>query len=356
MASLSISAEDFTAAGATPRAGLRVRLQVVGTFTVGDKTLSHTPWDMVTDATGAASTELPDSVAGLGVQVSIPVWAGFGFTIAGYPDEDLTITGVGDWVVDPRTLQPSTASLTAWEATLAQVQDLLSAENVAEVVDEYLAANPPAKGDTGPEGPAGPAGSTGPQGPTGPTGATGATGPQGPAGAAGSPTAYELRGTGSPYGVLTPASAGIYYTDTAATCGAVRWVSTGTTTTSWMIVVGDTGWRDISALAPGLWTIASGGRWLMRRVGSMVWQRIQNISSSATGLQGTLIPAGFQIDEKGDGGMFQATSSSGAATGAVQMYQAGAVYWWPSTGTVVRAPIQYTTADPWPTTLPGTAA
>lgn len=329
MASLSISAEDFTTAGAVPCAGLRVRLQVVGSFTVGDKTVSHTPWEMVTDDTGAASTVLPDAVAGLGVQVSIPVWAGFGFTIAGYPDEDLTVTGVGDYVVDPRTLQPSAASLTAWEATLAQVQDLLSDEHVAEVVDAYLEANPPAKGDPG---------------------------PQGPPGAAGSPTAYELRGAGSPYGVLTPASAGIYYTDTAATCGAIRWVSTGTTATSWMIVVGDTGWRDISALAPGLWTIASGGRWLMRRVGSMVWQRIQNISSSATGLQGTLIPAGFQIDEKGDGGMFQATSSSGAATGAVQMYQAGAVYWWPSTGTVVRAPIQYTTADPWPTTLPGVAA
>lgn len=64
---------------------------------------------------------------------------------------------------------------------------------------------------------------------------------------AGQPSTYELRGTGSPYNVVTPPGPGYFYTDTAGTCGAWRWRSTGTSKTSWVVVDGSTGWRDISS-------------------------------------------------------------------------------------------------------------
>ncbi len=58
---------------------------------------------------------------------------------------------------------------------------------------------------------------------------------------------YYMRGSGSPYGSVTPASAGIEYVDTAQTNGARKWISTGTTNTSWEVTDGDTGWREVSS-------------------------------------------------------------------------------------------------------------
>lgn len=117
--------------------------------------------------------------------------------------------------------------------------------------------------------------------------------PKGDPGAAGSPTAYELRGSGSPYGSVTPASAGIYYTDTAGTTGALRWMSTGTTNTSWVVVFGDTGWRDIFSV---LTNVPAGisGAFGVRRIGGQVFvrTRLTNANTAATMLY-TAIPAGF---------------------------------------------------------------
>lgn len=81
---------------------------------------------------------------------------------------------------------------------------------------------------------------------TAPNQTLGLTIPQGPQGPAGQPTAFELRGTGMPEGKVT-ASPGTYYTDTAGTNGAWRWIKkTGTATTGWDIMTGDTGWRDLT--------------------------------------------------------------------------------------------------------------
>lgn len=120
-------------------------------------------------------------------------------------------------------------------------------------------------GDRGKPGPAGPAGSltigsvtggtdaaatiTGEPGAqvlnlTLPKGAAGAPGAPGPASLA--PNEFELRGNGSPYGVVTPPSAGVYYTDALGTCGAWRWIATGTDRYSWQVTHGDTQWRGAS--------------------------------------------------------------------------------------------------------------
>ncbi len=56
---------------------------------------------------------------------------------------------------------------------------------------------------------------------------------------------YEIRGTGMPEGNVK-ASVGTYYTDTAATNGAIRWIKTrGSDKTGWKVVYGDTGWRSV---------------------------------------------------------------------------------------------------------------
>lgn len=135
---LTVSAKDFTAAGKTPRAGLQVRMERAGTFVDGGDLVSQLPWSMTTAADGTASSQLPVAVAGGGVLVNVPVWEGFEqVAIAGYPDGDLSITELGPYIVDAKTLQPSAASLTAWEATIAQVQAI--ADSVEPVQDSTIA-------------------------------------------------------------------------------------------------------------------------------------------------------------------------------------------------------------------------
>ncbi len=56
---------------------------------------------------------------------------------------------------------------------------------------------------------------------------------------------YEIRGTGMPE-YRVKASVGTYYTDTAATNGAIRWIkASGSDKTGWKVVYGDTGWRSV---------------------------------------------------------------------------------------------------------------
>ena len=69
-----------------------------------------------------------------------------------------------------------------------------------------------------------------------------------PRGTDGSPTAYELRGSGQPNGVVT-APTGTYYTDTARTAGAWRWYkASGSGNTGWIVEAGDTGDVNIASL------------------------------------------------------------------------------------------------------------
>jgi hypothetical protein len=166
-------------------------------------------------------------------------------------------------------------------------------------------------GPVGPTGPTGPIGGTGPtgpggaqgiQGPTGaigdigPTGLVGPTGTQGPQGTPGSPTAFELRGTGRPEGVVT-AAVGTYYTDTAATLGAIRWVkANGVGNTGWQVVYGDTGTRNVSSLlltANGY----TGGTLNLARVGGLVYLTAVSLTRATVGVgyQRILdIPVGFR--------------------------------------------------------------
>lgn len=135
-------------------------------------------------------------------------------------------------------------------------------------------------GETGPRGadglpgPVGPAGPAGPVGLTGPKGADGVGIPQkisiagnvvtlsdgggsitlpaaaaAPSGNTGQVDEYEIHGTGMPNGKVV-APVGTTYVDTAVTNGALKWIKrTGNDNRGWEVLIGDTGWRNLSIVS-----------------------------------------------------------------------------------------------------------
>lgn len=256
-----------------------------------------------------------------------------------------------------------------------------------------------AKGDTGPVGPKGDTGADstvpGPQGPQGEKGDIGPVGPKGDTGDTGEPgilssstppqdtdvlwadTAdnveafgpFELRGSGMPEGVVT-ASPGTYYTDTALTNGAIRWVkASGTGTTGWKVVYGDTGWRNITADVDAKWNQTYGGSnylWV-RRTDNIVEYKVRLVRVDDTVARfaygtGTFWtpPTGWRhfshVSEYASitaGPAYPAQVISGAGL-EVRSIESGIKGNW-AAGNVAVSAFSYTTTDQWPTTLPGVA-
>ena len=190
-----------------------------------------------------------------------------------------------------------------------------------------------------------------------------------PRGEAGSPTAYELRGSGMPNGVVT-APPGTYYTDTAGTNGAWRWLKTsGTGNTGWECIVGDTGWRQITNLnAPNFVPVDTGVR--VRRIGGTVYLDFE--VAPAESIYGTYTsiwrdlwknpPSGFSwptplvVDEVSDYTVWLNTTIKlqfRVAFGWVSIFGS-----FPSTtfssATRFRGRNSWRADQAWPTTLPGT--
>jgi len=177
--------------------------------------------------------------------------------------------------------------------------------------------------------------------------------------AAGGASAYELRGTGSPVGIVTPTSAGVYYTDTAGTNGAWRWISTGTTNTNWVVVFGDTGWRNITAL----WQTnsnngfdAAGLLIKLRRVNNVVTLSVYG--KIATGAVQSLLTFGGAEMAPPQNGELQLLALGGAKAlrgdtlnngWRAELAQFGASNWVRD----IKTWTPHSTA--WPTNLPGTA-
>ena len=225
---------------------------------------------------------------------------------------------------------------------------------------------PGAPGPAGPEGPQGPIGLTGPAGPEGPQGPIGLTGPEGPQGdpgPAGSPTAFELRGTGFPEGVVT-APVGTYYTDTAATNGAIRWVkASGTGNTGWKVVYGDTGWRNTSSLMDT--ALVSAGAWKVRRINDILWFAFDDIQfgNAPAGtadrvLNSTMLPMGFTVGGITYPGSVYALSGPSNGHARVDLITLGSQFRFGASSNTwrLRDTKQWPTKDPWPSTLPGTPA
>lgn len=200
----------------------------------------------------------------------------------------------------------------------------------------------------------------------------------GPKGDKGDPAVGELRGAGSPQGVVA-ASPGTYYTDTLGSFGAWRWLKTsGTGTTGWEVVVGDTGWRDVSSLLQsGLEKATTLGWCDLRRVNNEVefTARLQVSEGSLAGVsRGVLISLMPLSEESGFAvsppytpvgatyvnalpndighvvGAFTASGNLEALNGG----RAGTDPW--AVGDVMLVRAKWTTHSPWPTSLPGTPA
>ena len=166
---------------------------------------------------------------------------------------------------------------------------------------------------------------------------------------------YNWIGSGSPYGVLTPARVGIEYTDTAQTNGARKWISTGTTSTSWEVINGDTGWRNISSTLVNGWT----GTVLVRRVNRDVHWAFYGVNgTSATAQDFIPSPAGFSCS--GMGRLASVARGDGVATtirwGDSPEYAKTPIYSGIAIGQYAYTEVIVVTHNPWPTTLPGTPA
>mgnify|MGYP001568619318 CR=1 FL=1 len=224
-------------------------------------------------------------------------------------------------------------------------------------------SDPGAKGDPGVKGD---------QGDQGVKGDQGAKGDQGVPGTPGSPTAYDLRGTGSPEGVLT-AAIGTRYTDTLGTNGAILWIkASGTGNTGWKVEYGDTGWRDVSASSfykndqVTLWPLLQGGLHV-RRINGVVFvrtpsQRVRlDKSADTTSTCNIFIPGGFRMTATGV--VWPWTSWD--KTTALALFSISGGWHLPNSGQMNPFPAgtnegasqtshSWPTADAWPASLPGT--
>lgn len=169
---------------------------------------------------------------------------------------------------------------------------------------------------------------------------------------------YEIRGTGMPEGNVK-ASVGTYYTDTAATNGAIRWIKTrGNDKTGWKVVYGDTGWRSVpQILSPSM--TASVVK--VRRINNIVYLYaaltgwVYNWNGGGAALPYGLRPSGpMQGPSAGRRGdsylswMIQPTGQINAETPSAQSPT-------PTLPPIVSESYVPDDNVPWPTTLPGTA-
>lgn len=176
-------------------------------------------------------------------------------------------------------------------------------------------------------------------------------------GAGGSPTAFELRGTGFPEGAVT-APIGTYYTDVAATNGAIRWVkASGTGNTGWKVLYGDTGWRDVSSLCDPT-VLGSGKVHVLKTPGRVTWRLMGPVLKAGTLM--TSLPTGYRVDAPAWLAPAATVYRSGAPTSGVfslggsgsGLEVSGAFV--PDASSVVY--LDYVSLLPWPATLPGTPA
>lgn len=169
-------------------------------------------------------------------------------------------------------------------------------------------------------------------------------------------------GSGSPEGVVT-AKVGTGWTDILATFGAVKWLkaSGDNTNTGWIVSVGDTGWRDVSAsLAAGYLTSNPNAKLYVRRTATTVWwSHYTGASNTASGVVNIFtIPAGLKASITALGvGHGSVESSKAASTTTLYPSSATALTINTVSGTPTRESLRYPAVDaaPWPTALPGSA-
>ena len=169
-----------------------------------------------------------------------------------------------------------------------------------------------------------------------------------------------LSSTGFPEGVVT-APVGSIYIDKAITNGVSSWIKkSGTGSTGWLVLEGDTGWRDISALIPPAST--TGGTLKIRRVNADVYLQADNLYLTSTSSRTLIADIGVDL-----GASFRPVENlsvvvtingSNAITRSISVRPTSTTAGITHTGEISSRywASSYYTTQAWPTTLPGTAA
>ena len=197
--------------------------------------------------------------------------------------------------------------------------------------------------------------------PQGAKGDRGPIGPQGPPGVVSSASSYVLVGPGRPDapsttgGVIpspdtTPVGAEYRSTD-GAQVGAFVWMKRPGG--KWEVTGGDTGARNVLGLKTSHWSTNLGAPWTVRRVGNMVLMSLPfttpantskvSVFSDYGALAGFRPPAWTTF-------VFPAPSGTGTVKYAFSPASHDAQA---TASTVFEAVMSWVTAEPWPSTLPG---
>lgn len=164
-----------------------------------------------------------------------------------------------------------------------------------------------------------------------------------------------IAGNGMPNGkILAPV--GSTYIDRDATNGAIRWIKKtgGNSVNGWAVDYGDTGWRNITPNP--LPANIDKTDCKIRRVNDVVEVAIgyTNVINATEMAYTNSLPLGFRPSQN----VFVTGTSTGpgtSRTGGVAI-DGTRIRWQSTIGNWRTAYARYTTDDPWPTTLQGTAA
>lgn len=161
-------------------------------------------------------------------------------------------------------------------------------------------------------------------------------------------------GTGQPNGRVA-APPGSTYTDTAVTCGAVKWIKTsGTGNTGWTVLYGDTGWRSTPAWFTNGWNAV---KLLVRRINNTVHLLVDRTTAAgATGELTINLPAGFRSSSPAIRPLFSTLTQPAQV---YRSYVLGNLLVAPNTSKttpMLSCTISFVTNDDYPNILPGTAA
>lgn len=170
--------------------------------------------------------------------------------------------------------------------------------------------------------------------------------------------------TGSPEGVKS-APVGSEYTDTAVTNGALKWIKrTGSGSTGWRVLDGDTGRRNIATAVTWDETrVATADANLIlavQRTGQTVYLTLTfRVATSAPNTSGNIftdLPSGFRPLASGATvAIIANTTGNTSIQGIARVAAAGVLGAVSTPGQLASVSFSYVTGDAWPTTLPGTA-
>jgi len=163
-----------------------------------------------------------------------------------------------------------------------------------------------------------------------------------------------MSGTGSPEGVVT-APVGSMWTDEAATTGAIKWIkASGTGNTGWVVEYGDTGVRNMSAVAlSNGWTTSE---YRLQRVGNTVHFTIGADRSASSADAIGILPSGFR---PANYLYFAAVTNQSDDLARFYIDPSGNLTAWGRSdmaGTILYCTATFITTNAWPTSLPGSAA